>query len=192
MHAMYVLSDERKRLMREIYDGKSETITRLCAQWRVPRSTLKQWAQIIGVAKPRTNRAWTEQEDHDLEMWLPRMEIVSIARKMNRSISSVALRVRYLRISKRPASGYNLDDLMEAFGCWDKVIRKWVDRGWLKGEQKNGVWHFSEQAVRSFMIRHPLEINQHAICWEWSVDILAGGRHGIGALEAPKDESSVS
>ncbi len=182
----YEFTAERRSLLRETYDSKPETITFLSNKWRVPRVTIKRWAQLEGLAQSRKYRPWTPKEDEYLRAQLRksgRMKTLSITRALNRTATDVTTHAQRIRLEMQ-TDGYTLNMLAEAFGCGHHKIERWIAQGWLKGRRakERNAWHFSERAVRRFIIHHPREINQHSIAWEWVVDILAGGDHGVGTF----------
>lgn len=184
----YFLDEEGKRFFLDAYDSTPDCVRRLSKRFNVPRHTIHDWAEMLGVHQKR-KKHWKEEELSYLKSAWGGTSISGIAKKLNRSIGSVRQRAAHLGLSRIDNDKLNLIELREAFRCGDRTLAQWIERGWLKGTQngKHGVWQFSDKQIRDFIVRHPDQVNQHKVDWLWVVDILSS-ENGIGELVRMKGE----
>lgn len=185
----YVLDEPGRRLILATYDSSPGCVSELQRRLGVPRRVVLKWAHELGVA--RTNeRRWTPEEIQYLEKHLHRTKLENIAKHLGRTKVAVKRKATKLGLRKM-TEGYTMTALCEGLGCLPGRAKLWIEKGWLKGSRRhtdrttNGdVWMFTDKAIRDFIIAHPGEINPRKMDWLWIVDILAGGRDGIGNLDA--------
>lgn len=138
---------------------------------------------------------WTESDDRYLEAHRSSLKIETIADKLHKTPGQVQKRATYLSIDKC-SDGYTVLSLSRALGCRQSKIIKWIECGWLhakrrKTDRPRDIWYISENAVLHFLRWHYNEISLAHVNQDWFFDIIFGGRHGIGVLEAPRDESAI-
>lgn len=175
----YFLDEPGRRLILARYDGKPNTTTELATRLGVPRRVLQEWARQLGVGRRRgPYRQWTEEEIHYLEDNLHRTALAVMARHLGRSTADIRWRAKRLGV-RQTGEGYTARGLAEGLGCDTKKVLGWVEKRWLKGTQRqtdrkeHDIWYFSESAIRSFVLKHPEEVDPRRFDWLWLADILA-------------------
>jgi transposase-like protein len=189
----HFLDDAGRELLYKLYDGKTETITYLAEKLNVPRETVKWWAGQCGLTRPR--RDWTPEEEEYLELHYGTMTIATIAMKLQRRGSDVQRKATEMAL-RRFDDGYTAQSLAEALGVSNVTVINWIGKGWLRAEKrrstpkrKGGIssddgfeaYYITDRSVRSFIINHRERVVPTQENWHWLVDVLAGGKHGIGA-----------
>jgi hypothetical protein len=192
----YILDDRGRQLIYDLYDGTSERTDLIQKHMpHVPRSIIRMWACQMGKAHSRGPR-WTSEEDKFLKRNLGKLQIQEIAKKLGKGITTVTDRAHKLGLYKKGREGYTLNDLVLGLGVADKTVRKWAEKGWLKGKKQTiainrVVWNFTDKNIRDFIFAHPEQINPRKLTneqWIWLVDILSGDV-GIGELGGKKERS---
>lgn len=190
----YTLDERGRRLIEDCYDGSRERANEL-AQWLgVTPSAIKKWAQQLGVSRNSDPR-WTQEEMDYLEKNLFKMSSKDIAKHLGRTVIAVRAKTNRLSLYRTHIDGYTKADLALGLGIRDHhKIEKWIERGWIKGKKlpiseyaTRQPWLFTAKAIRDFIIAHPEEIDLRRVEKIWFIDIMAGGRDGIGALGEQRD-----
>jgi hypothetical protein len=174
----YILDERAESILRRHYDSNPETIDALCRVLGVPRYTIKRWAQVLGLARP-IDRNWTEQDIAYLEANFHRLHVSTLARKLKRSTTAVALKARRLGIRKC-GEGYTLQSLALALGVDVHKVSRWVEQGLIKASRRQtdrdrDPYYISEKAVREFIVNYPLEVDTRRVDGLWLIDLLANG-----------------
>lgn len=86
---------------------------------------------------------------------------------------------------------YKLTDIALITGLTERTLRSYLKKGLLKGEKKDGVWFFDEEAVKDFLsaqpVRAAMKSNRNAIF----LDFLNGAHRSKNAacvvLHLPED-----
>jgi hypothetical protein len=182
----YSLDEPGKRLLIEKYDGTPKTINELVERLRAPRWKIHKWAKQLGLVHTRNNnREWTKQDETYLEANIHKMNIRAIAKKLGRTENAVRKRAATIGINKC-SDGYTLRGLALALGCDPRAIKRWIEKGWLRGmrrqtdREQGDLWYFSDAAVRDFIKKHPDAIDHRKAAWPWLVDVLCGGIGELG------------
>ncbi len=175
----YVLDERAEAILRERYDSHPQTVTELCNALKVPRYTLKRWAQTLGLARTKDERTWTEKEIQYLESNYHRLHVITMAKHLKRTTTAVALKTKRLGIRKCD-EGYTVNSLSLALGVDTHKVTRWIERGLLKAARRNtnrerDVYYLSEVSVREFIVRYPLEIDVRRVDGLWLIDLLANG-----------------
>ena len=178
----YVRTEWHERVLRARYDCRSATIDEIERLFRVPRWVVRKWAQQMGLARTKERR-WTEEDEEYLRIWLPKAHIVTIARRLRRTETAVALKARRLDLTKSD-EGYTLRQLCVALGETNHhKIRAWVESGALKAcrrltrrqpQQGGDMWLFTDEALRAFFRRCPMEIDLRRVDQLWFMGIALG------------------
>ena len=175
----YILDERGRRLILERYDGKRETTTELAAHLGVPRRVLQEWARQLGKGRRRgPYREWTEQEIEYLEGHYHNTALTVMSRHLGRSTADIRWRAKQLGV-RQTGEGYTGRGLAEALGCDEHKVLLWVEKGWLKGTKRqtgraeHDIWYFSDRAVRSFVLKHPAEVDPRRFDWLWLASVLA-------------------
>jgi len=185
------LGDRERRLILDLYDGtpaRTDMIQRYLPG--VPRKTIREWGRMLGKAKPRG--VWTEEQEQYLRENFGKVSFHQLEIHLKKDRLSILRKIEQLRLRKEDNDdGYTLTDLMAGLGTNNyHTVRRWVDKGWLKGTKRKigsneEVWNFSAKAIREFIFAHPQEVDPHKFDWLWIIDILAGD-NGIGALDTQR------
>jgi predicted site-specific integrase-resolvase len=175
----YILDERTESILKRHYDSNSETIDLLCRVLGVPRYTIKRWAQVLGLARP-IDRNWSEQDVAHLEANFHRLHVSTLARKLKRSTTAVALKAKRLGIRKC-GEGYTLQSLSLALGVDVHKVSRWVKRGLIKTSRRQtdrdrDHYYISERAVREFIRNHPSGVDTRRTDGLWLIDLLANGQ----------------
>lgn len=181
----YFLDEPGKRLLIETYDGHPKTIDELVERLCAPRWKIHKWAKQLGLTRSYDPR-WSKEDEIYLEANLHRMNVKTIAKRLGRTEVAVRQKAALLGITKF-SEGYTLRGLAQALGCDQRAIKRWMEKGWIKGsrrqtEREQGdIWYFSDAAVRNFIKQHPDAIDHRKAAWPWLADVLTGGIGELGS-----------
>jgi len=172
----YFFSEEADRLLRERYDSRTETIDCLARALGSPRWAIKRRAQVLGLAWTK-EKPWSENEVGYLEANLHRLSILTLAKRLRRSPTAIALKAKRLGL-KKSGEGYTAQSLAEALGIDGHKVARWVRLGLMKAarrqtEREADMYLITDRAVRDFLVRHPRELNLRRADPVWLVDVLA-------------------
>lgn len=183
----YILDERGRRLMLALYDGTSARIDELQRQLGAPRYLIRRWAQKMKLTRGSLGMHWRDEDIAYLKRYIKTKTLEEIADALRRTEESVRNKAYALGLLERDA--YTLKDICEGLGCVFLTASKWLERGWLKGTRRGetGFWNFTDAQIRAFIIAHPEEIDLRRVEKLWFIDILAGGNHGIGALDNPRN-----
>ena len=188
----YVWSPEQDRVLKERYDGTQKgRVLELAHTIGFPGWEIKRRAALLGLTYSQDRRPWTAEEEAFLlehaGSWLrPRL-----AKKLNRSLTSVVMKCKHLHLRTRFREGYTLRDLEECFGCDHHLIRRWVDEGKLhirrRGTNRpHDAWYVTEQDILEFISTHPLAFRLSKVDQTWFLDLLLEGAIFKRALDAAR------
>lgn len=144
--------------------------------------------QLLGLSKKTGRKNWNESQDGRLRELAGKYPMVTIARKMNRSINSVVVRSKRLGIYRRDCHDgwYTKKEVCEIFGVDHKRVQCFIDSGYLRASyhherrpSKKGLayWHVEEEAVASFLKRHPEQLTGRNVDLIQIVQILMRNQH---------------
>jgi len=187
----YFLDEPGRRLIRAKYNGRTEVIDELATRLNVPRWIVKRWARDMGLTR-RKEPPWTQEEEDYVQRHMYKVSIAAIAKHLGRTKTAVKMKAKRLGANKLQ-EGYTMSALCMGLGCDFKTVKKWIERGWLKGRRRNtertdgqgDIWYFSDAAIKEFVRKHPQEVDQRHFDWLWLVDILLGG---LGELDTQYGE----
>jgi hypothetical protein len=176
----YFFDQFSARLIREHYDSRTETINWLSDKLGFPRWVIKKRAQILGVARTGERKPWSEREIAYLEANLSRLSLAVLAKKLERSLTAVALKAKRLGI-KKSDEGYTARSLAQAFGVDDHKVVRWVRLGLLKASRRNSgrprdMYLITDNEVRRFVCTYPTEFDLRRVDQVWFIDLLGGIR----------------
>jgi hypothetical protein len=106
---------------------------------------------------------WTRHQDA-LLCSLAGESIRLICKKLHRSETSIRNRMSRLRISGKYLEGYSQDDLIYLFGVGQQMVRRWMDKGWLRRSDEGRI---PEQCVRRFLRSHAEEYDLKRVDQAW-------------------------
>lgn len=184
----YVVTPERDELLRQRYDSSVRgRVAEIAAALSWPRWKVQRRAAELGLATPPkvAHRPWTDDEVALLRRYAGNRPIGWMARRLKRSRSSAAEKLKSLRISvARERDGYTITELTLCFGVDHNVIRRWIRRGWLRGRRRNGLhapafdldpWVFTDADIAGFLSEHPTAYELRRVDQAWFLGFIAPG-----------------
>jgi hypothetical protein len=120
--------------------------------------------RLLGMQKYKCQK-WSKKDDDFLIENVGDMTPNKIARLLHRTINSVVLRLKYLKLHRRnKIDWYSTGDVAEMFGCTSSLIRTYIESGKLKAQKrydnaKNIMWEIRRNNLREFVISYPFELN---------------------------------
>jgi hypothetical protein len=190
------MDDQVKSFLNKHYDGTKEKTTWIAQELGTTRKTVMQWAYVLNLTNrsrlPSSRRQqWTKEMDSYLEQHYPFMKPEEIAKRLKppRTVNDVMLRANELCINKL-SEGYTVEALCQALSRNRRTICRYIELGWLKTRRRNtdrsrDFYYVSQSDIYELITNHPNVINHHNMTEErilWTIDILAGGKHGIKGL----------
>jgi hypothetical protein len=171
--------------MRAHYHGglhqRGRVIRELVRQTGFPRWYIRRQAQHLGLTMHPDRRAWTPTELDTLDKLLGKVSASTIAKRLNRTETSVAMKIKSLNFSRRVREGYTMRDLELCLGADHHKIQKWIDNGLLRDRLQgtnrhdgNGhdIHRFREKDVLEFIKRCPAEISLSRVDSTWFLDLV--------------------
>ena len=181
----YVWLPQHDAYMRAHYHGglhqRGRVIQELFRQTGFPRWYIKRQAQRLGLTMHPDRRPWTQDELDVLDALLGRVSVVTIAKRLKRTESSVVMKIKSLGHSRRLSQGYTMRDLEQCLGEDHRKIQKWIDNGLLRDRllgtnRHNGNGHdihrIRERDVLDFIRKYPVEISLSRVDQTWFLDLL--------------------
>lgn len=196
----YPWTPELDQVLRDRYDsrvkGRAQEIATALG-W--PCWVIKKRAGRLGLSQPwpKDRRDWTGDEERFLLRHAGSRHVHWLARQLQRSESSVVLKLKRMRISRRWREGYTLRDLELCFGCDHHGIDRWIRAGWLQGRRRgtrrtghggrgNGpadAWVFTDAGILDFIRKHPTAFRLDKVDQCWFLDLLLNGTQGARTEE---------
>lgn len=160
----------------------AERISRMSGD-RVTQHAVRGQVAKMGICK-NGRKPWTPNEDEKLQELMGKYWPGYVAKRMKRSINSVVVRSKRLKISRRVRDGwFTKREVCEALGVDHHWLQHRIDSGALKATYhgdtkpcKNGgsCWHIEEKDLKAFIQKYPQELVGRNIDIILIVDILAG------------------
>ena len=180
--ARYWRTPEREAALRARYDSLIRgRVGEIAKAFGWPRWAVSRWAAELGLTRPAsaTRRPWTEDEVALLEVETCRRTVGWLSRKLNRTPTSVVCKLKHLEIRRRDHDFYTMRDLELCLGSEHRVIRQWIERGWLAASRRgtdspHDAWVITEGALRAFFRAHPLAFDLHRVDQLWFMDFVLG------------------
>lgn len=145
---------------------------------------VKARVSTLGLAKITDRKPWTAAEVDRLQILLEQYAVLTVARKMKRSVNAVSVKAKVLGFSRRNRSGwYTKAEVCTILGKDHKWVQRRIDDGSLEASWHNGrhprqpgsgMWHIGEKSLKAFIRRYPDELNGRNVDFVAIVDILAG------------------
>jgi hypothetical protein len=179
------LMDEAIRKDYRTGTGNGE-VKRLAEILKIPRWRITRRAREIGAYEPKVKEPdWSEREITVLERNAHKNP-ETIRRSLlkhgyKRSIAGIILKRKRLRLPSN-LEGYSACKLAECFGVDNKVITRWIEKGWLKAEkrgtrrtEKQGgdAYYIKEKDIRQFIVESIGVIDIRKVEKTWFVDVVA-------------------
>lgn len=163
----YYWTAEQDALLKNRYNSQPRRIDELAkALPMYPRWAIRKRAARLGIARTKEPR-WTKKQERFLAKRLPRRSIEWIAKKLNRTVTAVALKAKRLKITKS-GSGYTARSLAFGLGVDDHKVTRWIQTGLLKtarretrrrGGQNGDYWHIDPPDIRDFIKANPDKVS---------------------------------
>jgi transposase len=150
----FLLTRDREDQLRQMYKRcrtkteLSEEVTILANTWSVPRSTVTNLAQKLGVSLLAW-KTWNEEEVAFLREHSGSMSIKRMAKALKRSPDSVKHQLHRMQLSAEVNEGYSIRQLQELLGVKHTRIQMWLSRGWLRMEHER----VTERSVQRFLFQ---------------------------------------
>jgi len=190
----YVWTPERDQAVRERYDGrvkgKAAELARMIG-W--PTWVIKKRAGVLGLTYAQDRRDWTAPETAFLWEHVGTRSTHWIAKRLKRSETSVVMKCKHLKISRRIRDGYTLRELQLCFGIDHHGIERWVREGKLLSlkpgapiegpptirrrgtERDRDAWAVSDADLLRFITEHPLAFRLDKVDQTWFMDLITSG-----------------
>lgn len=159
-------TDDEKDIVRRDYDGKNRTAQLLAIKLShmtgglITFNAVKGQVQKMGLAIDKSPR-WSEREVEALTEMITQYSPITIAKRLNRSVNSVVIKSKRLRLSRRVRDGwFTKKEVCEILGVDHKKIQRYIDSGELKASwhserkpQKNGMtmWSIKTEDLKVFI-----------------------------------------
>lgn len=186
--ATYIVTPERDELLRQRYDSSIRgRVAEIAAVLSWPPWKVQRRAAELGLSTPPkvAHRMWSDEEVALLRRYAGARSIGWLSKKLKRSRTSVAEKLKSLHISvARERDGYTITELTLCFGVAHNVIRRWVRRGWLCGRRRNGghdpafdldPWVFTDADLAAFLAEHPTAYELRRVDQAWFLGFIAPG-----------------
>jgi hypothetical protein len=180
----YSWTPERDAYLREHYDSRVRgRAAAIGARYGWPAWVVRRRAGELGLAHPwpADRRDWTEEEETFLLNHAGSRHVNWMAKQLGRSITSVVLKLKRMKISRCWREGYTLRELELCFGTDHHVIERWVREGKLEirkrgTERERDAWLVTDAQILRFIQNHPLAFRLDKVDQVWFLDlVLAGG-----------------
>ena len=133
----YLWTPERDQVLRERYDGRKKgTAAALAHAIGWPTWVIKKRAATLGLCYAVERKAWTVEETAFLWEHAGTRTTHWIAKQLKRSETSVVLKFKRMKISRRVKDGYTLRELTLCFGIDHHGIERWVREGKLASAKR--------------------------------------------------------
>lgn len=152
-----------------------------------PTWVIKKRAQELGLSRPVERQEWSEAETRFVTDHAGERPAKWIAKKLGRSETSVVLKFKRLKISRRVRDGYTMGELQLCFGTDHHVISRWMRQGKLaerrRQTERTAVQGgdplcVSEQAIVDFIRRYPMEFPLDKVDQPWFMNLVLGMGRG--------------
>lgn len=175
------------RILQERYDSQTGTISDLQRQFGIPRFMVTHWAAQLGLTRLK-EPPWTPEEMAYLESNIHHAAVITIAHRLHRSVCAVKLKAKRLGLTKS-GEGYTLRQVCEGLGEDHHKVTRWVEVGALKASRRHtlrehDMWLFTDENLRTFIRRCPMEINLRRVDQLWFMGLLVGASSPNGESEA--------
>lgn len=189
------LTPAAERIMRERYDGRTQTINELMQVLGVSRARIHTWAARLHLCKARAHD-WTAEEDAYLEEFGPRLPYHRLATYLHRTPGAVKRRLEVLQGGK-VREGYTINSLARALGVSERLIESWRDKGWLRMRRRQSnrpadFWLITDDDLVVFLLKHGEHVRVYwdEIRWNWLLSVLRSGRRTLRTLKLEDEEAS--
>ncbi len=180
-HRKYFWTTEREPYLREHYDGKVYgRVSEIGKRFGFPMWEVKRHATRLGLTHPMDRRDWAEEEEAFLWDHAGRRTPEWIAKKLERSLSSVILKFKRMRITRKYREGYTMRELELCFGMDHRLIDRWIKDGKLRAPRRphkgpRAGYDVRDSDVLQFIKDHPMEFRLDKVDQFWFMDLITSG-----------------
>lgn len=188
----YVWTPERDALLRQHYDGRIKgRSTQVAARLGWPKWAICKRAAVLGLCYPADRRDWTKKEESFVSWHAGYRTVNWMSKQLKRSLSSVVLKLKRMKISRRIRKGYTMRDLELCFGIDHRGIEKWVRAGQLKIRKRHtkrplDIWWVEDAQILAFIQAHPMAFRLDKVDQQWFMDLITNGGLIRKALKAER------
>jgi len=153
-------TEEERDIVRREYDGHNKTSKRIANKLGVTFYAVKGQAANMGIMQDKSPD-WSDKEVEILTEMITHYTPLRIAKRLHRSVNSVVVKSKRLRLSRRVRDGwFTKKEVCEILGVDHKKIQAYIDRGELKASwhtqrkpQKRGMamWHIETIDLKVFI-----------------------------------------
>ncbi len=180
--AKYVWTPERDNAIREAWLAQIPNRSQLlAARWGVPKWAVTHRAIALGVTRPDPRRQdWTADEEAFLFANAGHRHARWIARKLGRTLASVVVKMKRMRLRRAVRENYTLRELTLCFGVDHRVIERWVREGKLEVEKRGyesdrDAWAVTDAALLRFIAEHPMAFELRRCDQTWFLNLILSG-----------------
>jgi len=190
----YQWTPERDQVLRERYDGRiAGRAAAIGASLGWPAWVIKKRATTLGLTHPAQRRDWTATEETFLLEHVGSRLTPWIAKQLRRTETSVVLKLKRMKISRRFRDGYTLSELELCFGVDHHSIDRWIREGKLVGRRRGtrrsaaggrpleggagpaDAWYFTDEDLLRFVREHPTAFRLDKVDQVWFMDLITSG-----------------
>jgi len=166
-------TDDERDIVRRDYDGHKASAERIASKLSdmagdtITFNAVKGQAAKMGILQNKSPD-WTDLELEFLSEHIHEYSVVTIAKRLHRSVNAVKIKATRLKMGLRFRDGwYTKTEVAEIFGVDHHKVQKWIDTGALLAKwytdrkpQQNGtaMWHISARALRDFIVNYNGEL----------------------------------
>jgi len=197
----YVWTPGRDAIMRREYDprvrGRAQEIA---DKFGWPDWAIKKRAIYLGLTHTEDRRKWTEEEERFLLLHAGHRHVHWMAKQLNRTETSVVVKLKRLKISRAMREGYTLRELELCFGTDHRVIDRWRREGKLRVKKRpyktGGLyrepWAVTDAAILEFIRDYPLAFRLDKVDQVWFMDLMTNGGLIARALKDERELEKVA
>jgi hypothetical protein len=192
----YVWTAEREQILRDRYDGTIKgRAAQIAAMLGWPTWVIKRRATELGLTYHVDSQPWTKEEVAFLREHVGSRLLPWIARKLQRSVTSVKMKCRHMELSLRYREGYTLRELELCFGCDHRVIEGWVREEKLHTRRRgtdraHDAWYVTDADLLRFITEHPLAFQLRKVDQFWFMDLVTNGGLVRKALQTASQDDA--
>lgn len=174
----YQWTPERDAYLRAQYSSLERHCgDRIGRIWGWPAWVVRRRATELGLTQPTwtsTRKAWTADEDRLLTKYAGSRHPNWIARRLQRSLTSVVVRMKRQGLSRLP-DGYSLLQVAAGFGVERGSVERWHRQGWLPHHfqlQDGQPYRFTEADLLAFIHGHRTAFDLRKVDAMWFLSLV--------------------
>jgi len=153
---------------------RMRAILRLSKLTTWPVSAFRNEARLLDIVTTGQRKPWTTEEIAYIRETSGSKSATAIARKLHKSVCSVEVRVRRLKLSLRVCDGYSQKDLATVFGVHRSIAASWMRRGLFGRSGQAPGARISEGEVKRFLRRYLRECDLRRVDQAWYYAMTKG------------------